>query len=587
MPIEQADRSLLGSYFCDQLTAVRQRRRTVEQKWLNSRKSWMNHVEGNYIPSDSGVRRYNVPNARRVLERVVVRCVKLLTPSVKWFEVAPVGEFDQSKLSNIDAFMSYVLRKRIKSRSIISQLVRCMVLYGRPVLKTFPVTVNNQVWPSWRAVDPFAFYTFPETAPTLEDCDLIFEDVLLSYAKYQTYVKMGIVEPIPRDDLSEPEWPYHLVERLAYQGLTTPGSDLSAIKRQVDGELLRSFPGYISCSEVWTTKEDKLHQAYVVWNHVRGPKTVGFYQSQYDTPLYKTSLHRPLPGETYTNSQAEDVADLDTIQNDLWNEFVQATHFESGFGAINTTAQARTDNLKIKPRELLKLTGDPREVLQWMQPPQSSTNALRGYQIAMGSMNSIGGNGTLSEGVPGRNMPRAGFAAQSLIDLGMADNQDLAEMVEQEVLTPGLGDIYKVAAMFIPQSQLMRIPGGKVFYAKGDLESTILQKQDILGDVEFEWVGSLQFADESARAERLMTFVNMIAQPQFQQQLQQQGVIVNWSELIPMLWRYGLGERGLDRILIKQEPPMPVPGEATGDTSPPPMSNGIGPNMIPQLPRIG
>jgi hypothetical protein len=179
-------------------------------------------------------------------------------------------------------------------------------------------------------------------------------------------------------------------------------------------------------------------------------------------------------------------------------------------------------------------------------------------------MQSMAGAGTIAEGQPGRNMPRSGSAVMGLVNLGMADIKDMAQILEQDVLTKSLGDIYKVAARFIPDSQLIRIPGGQAIY--GENRSTLLKKQDILGDYEFEWVGSLQFQDEQQRAQQLMIFLNL--GPQMDAALNRQGYTLNWVELVQMIWRSGMGERGLSKVVIPlpPQPPqqMPSPEEMEG-----------------------
>lgn len=590
MPVEQESREKfkLRTHLCDQVVAIRQRRRLVEEKWLRSRRNWMAFNTGNYTPSDTAPGTYNVPAGRRVLERAIVRSVKLLTPSVKWFEVAPMGNnVNQEALTNVDAYLWYVLRKKIQSRVIISQLVRCLILYGRAILKTSVAMRNGEVWPTWRAVDPFAFHTFPETAPTLNEAEIKFEDILFSYDTYKTFSDMGMVDDISIDDLTAPSWPYHLIERLAYQGITNPGQDIQRAVYNVNSELKGTAINYVSCSEVWLNKEDKLYQAYILWNHKAGPRIVGFFQSQYTDPLYRVAIHRALPGETYTNSQAEDINQLDNIQNDLWNQFIAATQFEQGFIIRNyAETSKRKDGHVMKGRAIWDADGDPRELFNFVSPPNTSTNMLRAYQVASGIMNSIGGNGTLSEGVPGRNMPRAGFAAQSLIDLGMADVQDISELIEQAILTPGIGDIYKVTN-FIPDSQLMRIPNGQALYHL--TRSNVISKSAMLGDYEFEWVGALQFQDGQQRAQQLLMFTNLLMQPQTQQALASQQLTVNWAELIPMVWRYGLGERGLDKILIPipQQPIVPeVPMNGGVPTTNGQNGRANPPSLQPTIPAL-
>lgn len=574
---------------CDQAVAIRDRRRLVEEKMLRSRRHWMGANTGSYHSTDEGSEQYNSPMGRRVLERSTTRITKLLTPSVKWFEVSPMGDVPQERLSNVDSFMWYVIRKKIRSRSNINQLARCMLMYGRPILKTSVAVTNGQVWPTQRAVDPFAFYTFPETAPTIEECEVVFEDYLMSYERYITFVQMGILDEYPRDSFTAPKWPYHLTERLAYQGITDPGNnlDLSSAVNRISGELERSGSGFVSATEMWKWREDRLYQIYILWNMKGGPKICGFFQSAYEQPLYRSTIHRQLPGETYTNCTAEDIDPLDVLQNDMFNMFIDAVKWEQGIAAMDVSDgdNLRSDKFKMKGRAKWDFNGDPREKVLFLSPQNTSNNLLKTFQVVWGLLQGIGGNGGLAEGYPGRNMPRAGFAAQSLIDLGMADIEDPAEMIEQEVLTPGLGDIYKVSS-FIPDTQLMRIPGGKALY--GQRQSNVIRKQDLTGDFEFDWVGSLQFQDENVRAQRLMVFANMLGQPQIQQALAQQGVMVNWGELIPMIWRYGLGERGLNKILIQAPPPpMPSlnPNEEGAEQQAVPQGRGM-PGMVPQIPQV-
>jgi hypothetical protein len=537
----------LGKVFAEQAVAIRDRRRLVEQRWLRSHRVWMNYdLERHYIPSDTATSPYNIPAARKALERTIVRGVRLLTPNVKWFEVSPMGDAPEQKLANVDKFMWYVLRKRIKSRSIISQLVRCALMYGLCHLKTSLVVRNGQVWPSQRVVDPFAFYSFPETASISDQVEVQFEDYLLSYEKYCTFAKQGKVDDIARSDLTKPDWPYHLVERLAYQGITDPTAnvDISIEKDKVGNQLSKTTAGFASMTEMWVTREDKLFQVYILWNHKDGARCVGFFQSPYDEPLYRSMVHRSIPGELYTSSMLADIDELDTIQNDQFNMFIDAVNWEQGF--IAAAANRRHDSWKAKGRAVWLFDDDPRQAMQFVQPPITSTNQLRAWQIVWGMINSMGGSGTLAEGQPGRNMPRAGGAVNNLIELSMADVQDVAEIIEQEVLTAGLSDIYKVASSFIPDSQLMRIPGGAAFYH--GQQSTVLKKTDILGDYEFEWVGSLQFQDDSQRAQRLLIFLNLM--PQIAPFLQQQGYAPNMVELLRMIWRYGLGERGLSDVVV-------------------------------------
>ena len=551
---DQLKRSLRVAY-CDQIVAIRDRRRYYEERMLRSRRTWMAIHDPQYTPTDSNIGRYRIPAARRVVERVVNRGVKLLTPKVKWFEVAPMAGSDvpQEKLSNVDSFIWYVMRKKIKSRSNIAQLVRCMVLYGFCVLKTSIMVQKGQVWPTQRAVDPFSFYIFPETSPTVEEAEDIFEDFMFSYERYRTFVDHGVLDDVSRDDITTPVWPYHIIERLAYQGMSDPSANVDQRIENTRAQLQKTTNGFAALTEKWVRREGNLYQVYILWNHKNGPRIVGFFKSAYDDPLYRMAIHRSLPNETYTNSQAEDIDELNNIQNDMFNQYIDAVNREQGFLAVGDSTGGRRDTWKFKGGAIWDVgPNNPREVLNFIAPTNTSDNLRGAWQIAGAMMNNLGGAGSMAEGQPGRNMPRDGGSVNRLLDLSLADIQDFSETIEQEVLTPGLSDIYKVSQM-IPEDQLIKIPGGVAFYAGGTLQSNVLTKADIDADVEFEWIGSLQAQDEAQRAQHLMILLNMFLQPTTQQMLAQQGYTINLPDLIQMIWRSGIGERGLAKVVVTMQ----------------------------------
>lgn len=588
MPIVQ-ETQLKSAYrhaYCDQTIEVRMRRRYTEQRMLNSRRKWFGFYNPSYMPSDSSTGVYNIPAARRVIERAAVRVTKLLTPTVKWFEVQPSDSYNTpaERVSNTDAFMRYVMRKKIDTRSNISQLSRSMIIYGFCVLKTSVDIQKGEVWPTQRAVDPFSFYIYPETSPTIQQAEDVFEDLLFSLSRYNTFVDKGLVDPINRDDLTTPDWPYHLVERMAYQGISNPNSNVDQKIENIKSGLNKqnSTNPFVSLTEKWIRKDGELYQVYIAWNLVNGPRIVGFFKSLYDDPMYRMAIHRPLPGETYTTAQIEDIEALDDVQGDMFNQFKDAVDREGGFVAFGGSSGMRRDTFKYKGGAKWDFGSEnPKDVMLNVQPPNTSNNFLRAWQVTNAMMQSMGGAGTIAEGQPGRNMPRSGEAVSSLINLGMADIQDIAEVIEQGVLTPGLSDIYKVANM-IPEDQLMRIPGGIAFYDPNKENPTsLIKKRDIVGDFEYEWVGSLQFQADGERAQRLMIFLNMFLNPNTQQMLAQQGYTINLPALIQMVWRSGIGVRGLDNVVVtlgemqqilirqQQQSGMPI-GPQTQPTNLPP-----------------
>lgn len=545
MPVKQETQLIqqLRSDLHEQIVSIRQRRISVEYQWLRAHAAWQSlNTERRFIPTDSSKAGYYLPVARRALERSIIRCVGINTPKMKWFETGSVGSDDDITMDNADKMMWYLLRKKMRTRSNINQLTRTMFMYGLAHLKTGIRVSNGIVWPTQRPVDPFMFYSYPETVSTIAEADIIFEDFMVSYEKYKTWVNQGLVRDIKPSELGGNDWPYHMVQRLANRGITNP--EVPVTVESVKKDLGNIKVPFVNMSEQWLPREDKWYQVYHVWNLKKdghySHDIVGFFQSKYDEPTYKSAIHRGLPGETYTNSMMDDITDLQHMSNDNLNQFIDAVDWEQGF--IAAKAGARRDNKVAKGRAIMEFE-DPKEDFVFVSPPNSSTNSLRSWQIMLGLINSLAGTGTIGEGQPGRNMPRAGSAVNNLVNLAMADIEDVAILIEQEILTPSLDDIFRVCE-FIPDHQLMRIPGAQAVFRKG---STV-RKEDFFGDYTFEWIGANQFQDEQVRAQRMLIFLQMI--PSLAPIMQQQGYAFNVVDLVKNIWRYSLGERSLSKVVV-------------------------------------
>ena len=235
MPPVQNDMDLNGliNRLIGPMASIRQRRRYIEDEWLRNYAAWQGWpTVTHFIPLPEGSIRYFVPVARRAIERINSRVVKLLMPTAKWFQVQPFDDSSHQKAQAVDAVMRYVLEKKIKYKRIISSACRSLQLYNFGCIHTSPKVHGNEVWPNQRVVDPYSFYIFPETAADNSEVLMMFEDSVIPYEIYESYTDPfnpdnGIALPLNPAKLQAPEWPYHLVERMAYRGLTTP-SDFAA-----------------------------------------------------------------------------------------------------------------------------------------------------------------------------------------------------------------------------------------------------------------------------------------------------------------------------------------------------------------------
>jgi hypothetical protein len=165
---------------------LRSRRLPIEQSWLDFHKAWRGIRTRSWFKSE--VFQNFIPAMRRAIEKNVIKVSQMLLPSPEFFEVFPADELDDragDAAESVRAFYLYLFAKKIKIKSLVTQLVRTYELYGRAIVKTGvkieQIAGVKMVWPSARAVDPFTIYHWPETVPSYEDAVVIAEDNLMPY----------------------------------------------------------------------------------------------------------------------------------------------------------------------------------------------------------------------------------------------------------------------------------------------------------------------------------------------------------------------------------------------------------------------
>jgi len=548
------------------MNGVRQRRKFIENEWLLNYRAWQGWPSQNYmLPLPDGAIHYFIPHARRAVERNVARKVKLLMPSTDWFETYSFDDMSHTQAESVHSLMRYIYKMKYKTKHTISSLARSIELYNYAVLSTSVRIEKTLVWPYQKAADTFSFYIFPDTASNREEATLIFEDTIIPYQIYSSYVDRddpdkSMYRHIPIEDLHAPEWPYHLVERLAYRGLSAPSDfvqgtgttrsiteeELSAEKRKTGEQLSKQSKAFVSLTKCYFRINTDWYFT-VICNNTKSPAIVRLDEEEH-TPLYQWCNTRPLPGELYTNSQMDDIRVLQNLCNTAISQVESnRTQFAEPPIAMDMSQVQRLDHMTYQNRKIWKVDGNPNDIIKSIDTEDTSTNGIRAWQIYLSLMDK-GSGGTLAEGQPGRNMPRAGFAMNALMNLNLADIEDSADTQEQELLTPGLQDTYSVLANYVPSSQLFKLPGK----AKEAIQT--FRMNQLYGEYSFLWVGSIGFQDVQARADKFLRFLEIVSNPVIFQILQQQGKTIDLGEILSFIYSFGMGERGMSKIIIPAQP---------------------------------
>jgi len=520
------------------LTDIRTRRRAAEEVWLNAHAAWSGRRRVAGYHSDR--MNYFIPLSRRSIERATIRAVKMMLPGARFFTVMPGNPLDEvlsTAADNVQMFMLYLLTRKIGIRRIINELVRSFLLYARAIIKTTIKQVGPEIWPSARVVDPFCFYTYPEVASNPEEWVLVFEDSMLSWEQYASYVQIGVSDAIDRRQLIPVVWPQSLVERSSHVGLYGPSSKIAVMEGQ--GE------DFVQLTEVWALEGTTWKQLWLIWNLQEGARAVRM-QEFYKLPPYRMASARPLPNEAFQPGMMQDLQDLQLLLND---QFTRGEDANTPAGQppliIDPMYQARADRFKWGAREIW--WADPNGV-KMLEVPDTSQAIHRALQLTIGLMQSVGGPGPQAEGITQRNMPRSGQAISSLIGLQMMEITDVAETLEMDVLSPTLGDLYDLALMAIPKNKLIRLPGSR------DLSARTITREKLQGSWLFEWLGSAQTLELQERAGRFTGMVDLLTKTE--SSLQTQGYQINWPTIVKLLWREVVREPGMDEVIKAIQVPM-------------------------------
>ena len=539
---------------------LRQRRKPIEERWLLYNSAYNGRHTRTFFNSE--MFKHFIPAARRSVEKFTVRAAQMLIPSIDFFEVYATDEYsDQAgdAADSVRSTMSWLWRKRIKAYPFVRQLLRSWAIYGRVVAKTGveiteaqvrrpdgSVEPVSQVWPTVRVVDPFYFYSWPETQTDIQRLQVLAEDIMLPWDTYEQMSKRGLVTKIAQGDLTAPVWPEHQVRRLQQQNLTDP----STVNTGGEESDRQGVVGFVAITEVWVRHKGQWRRVWLAWNirGKQGGEIVRNNPQPFPVPPYRIAVARDLPSEGYTTGIMDDLEPLQVLLNDQMNMALegQATNFSPPV-VVDPHRVYRQSSLTFRPRA--KWLADP-EGIKFFEPRDITKYAFQGFQMTMGLMDAFSGSNALTEGQPTRNLPRAGFAVSSMLNLALSDIKDAAQMIEDLILTPLMGDTYRLLVEYADPQQVINIPGSQDWKPK---QFTV---NDLVGDWDFQWVGSIQFQDMQVKAQRMVAFAGLLFKglDVVTADLAKRGKKLNIEALLKRIWRDSLGERGVDKIIEPMTP---------------------------------
>lgn len=531
---------------------VRSRRLQMEDEWLKAHDAWIGVQTYTFYESEF---KHFIPAFRRTIERTVNRTVDQLMPHAEFYQIYPGNERDTQADEAMIAthrYMDWLLSDWVKIRKVAKQLARSYYLYSRCITKNTVRVYDmpqiqegriqgriQQVWPHTRAVDAFTFYLWPETATSIEEATVCFEDLIIPWQDYDAMQRAqpDVIDPIDATDLRPPVYPFHVAQRLDRVGMVTP-EGVRGLSQ--DSPVKQAF---VQLSEVYfKVGGGRWVMGWLVWN-LPEIKFTRLHFTAYHRPPYRMAVARELPGQHYTPGLGQDIESLQILLNDQFNQAEESRAVASGPPVIIDPARVkRADTYIFGYRR--KWFGDP-EGVKVMDIPDTSVAAYRASQFTLAYMEGFGPTG-LAQGQPTRGTPRGSAAVSQLVALAGSDIVADARTIEEECLTPTLQDLYDLTCAFVPPLQIVQIPGAENF------EPQVTTAAELFGGWKFKWMGAGRVQDRQADAQQALAFLQTLAN--VAGELPAQGFQVDWGQLVRVLWKDVLGERRLANVIRQMSP---------------------------------
>src|ERR1043166_8191515 len=192
---------------------VIQRKQSITNEWLQNYRAWQGWPKQSYmLPLPGNAIHYFIPHARRAIERNVDRETELAMPNRDWHQALPFDGISHERAEAVQNSLKFIFEKKIPTRRNIDKLSRCLQLYNFAIQHTSVQIQGSEVWPYQEAIDPFNFYLFPETSNDERQMFVIFEESIIPYSVYMSFVnrkdeKKSIYKNLRPEDLFTPEWP--------------------------------------------------------------------------------------------------------------------------------------------------------------------------------------------------------------------------------------------------------------------------------------------------------------------------------------------------------------------------------------------
>lgn len=565
------------------LAIIRQRRAPLNEMWARMLRVWtLEHETQGY----AGRSNIYVPAGKKGAETLVSQLVRGTFPGDDNFnvEAREVAPSTRALLQQQALKVKEVLKQRIERvahvRSNAEVFYRQLVVTGNSPVKIYydrrvvkgkrrrprldesfglPEDSDFVLYdgPVFKTVDASCFYAWPEDASSIDDCELIFEDMtvpvsgLMQKAREGKYYLPEVEAMAGGSRISELQQATR--DKLQAQGFSSPQDsakgkgwelgDITEVYFNFDPEAeerigeSRPVPFLVTFSG----NGHVLRAIENPWWHKRPPYRLGRMGTQ--------------QGRLWGTGYVEAIRELNLLLNDQTNQGM-----DCGTWALNPMVITNPNVIQgalgdLEPGLEVPVT-DINNALRFERPPveliQASsiltTQTMAWLQDFMGAPPVLQGGSA-----PGRAFRTA---------TGIGTAQANAQLPLQEVVRLCEEDVWQEMLYYFWALDQQFAEDDFLLFFDGQTER--VAPRDLAGDWWFRWMASSQTANQAVKGGQITTALQVLTSPPILMALKSNGLRFNPAPLIRRLYQEVYGFRDVDQVLIQEAVQGVAPAAAPG-----------------------
>lgn len=575
--------------FCQQelsqvMDWTRQDRMSLEEEWAQIREmTQMRHGAGRRYFGRSDT---YMPIYRKVKATNVSALSSGLFPTEDYFDVVDRRSGDPDSAKPVKTYMQWELEVNARIKSFVKPVLGQLYDYGTSPMKFWyrkdlmnigkakktgkGVTGRDLLSYSFDrkcvheglSVSPrnlLYWYIYPSTAETINDAQMVFEDVDVPWSYVQHMANTGRwhnVDEVVRQQ-SQPEHERKKQEMLWARGLVSvPGGGDMPLSAQI-----------FTITEVWTfmrlpkgayLQDESIDEPVPVRVVMVGNVPVEVRRNPFfhQRPPYVVGRTDWEPGMFYGSGGGRTVLPLQLMGNDLANQ----TN-DNGIYAMNPIPIINVGMMAQMPAGIAPgvpwYVHDIQQAVKFDRPPWEQVQVgMQMFERIMSQAQDAGGAPPVLQGTQGAKTATGTSILQKNAQTPLADQ---VLDIEQDMMVPLLSMAFDNAVQYRDQKVFAAVAG----------EKFEIEPEQLAIDAQFQWLASNQSANAQMRNQQAIQLLQAV-QP-ILPVLMQQGYVVDLVAVIKRLWS-GLGYRGFHEFIRKAEA---VPGAMPGQPIRPDQMGGV------------